>query len=177
VLERGKTGGLGQGAIRKRALASAGIVVVVCLAATLVVRQVGLEPRGHRPGLWIRGEVVTAPVADWSFTDTYETILVETRSWYGLPHSVTVACTAYQGRLYVGSSYGPGVEFPQARRWNRNVMRDPRVRLKVGDRIYERTLTPVTDAAEREAVLAANVRKYPRPAAIERIHLLRVDPA
>ena len=152
---------------------------MVCLAAALIVlAQVGLDPRGKWPGLWLRGELVTTPVSDWSFTDMYQTIFVQTQSWYGLPHSVTVGCTAYGGRLYVGSSYSPGVEFPHDRLWNKNVMRDPHVRLKIGTRIYERTLTPVTDAAEREAVLAANARKYRQPAGDKsRIHVFRLEPS
>jgi hypothetical protein len=158
-----------------KALLVAGAVVVCLVAALIVLRQAGLDPRGHRPGLWLRGEVVTTPVSDWSFTDKYDLIFVQTRSWYGLPHSVTVGCTAYGGRLYVGSSYGPEVEFPRGRLWNKNVMGDPRVRLKIGTQIYDRTLTPVTDATEKAAVLAANARKYPAGEK-SRIHVFRVEP-
>ncbi|HEU4439480.1 MAG TPA: hypothetical protein VFT36_09515, partial [Methylomirabilota bacterium] len=111
---------------------------MACLVAGLVVlRVVGLEPRERTPGLWLTGEVVSAPVSDWSFTDRYQTIAVQTRSWYGLPHSVTVTCTALDGRLYLTSNYPPGLEFPRDRRWNANVMRDPHVRLKVGSRVYD----------------------------------------
>lgn len=161
----------------KQALIVAGAVLVCLVAALIVLRQIGLDPQGPRPGLWLRGEVVTTPVSDWSFTDKYETIFVQTRTWYGLPHSVTVGCTAYGGRLYVGSSYREGVEFPHDRLWNKNVMRDPRVRLKIGTEIYDRTLTPVTDATEKAAVLAANFKKYPRPPAGNTIHVFRVEPA
>jgi hypothetical protein len=153
--------------------------VVGCLVVALIVlRVVGLDPRGHWPGLWLQGKVVTTPVSDWSFTDKYQTIFVQTHSWYGLPHSVTVACMAYGGRLYVGSSYHPGVEFPRDRLWNKNVMRDARVRLKIGTQIYERTLRRVTDATEKDAVLAANARKYGQAAGDkDRIHVFRVEPA
>jgi hypothetical protein len=163
----------------KKALIGAG-VVVACLAAALVVlRLVGLEPRERWPGLWLTGEVVTAPVADWSFTDRYQTVAVQTRSWYGLPHSVTVTCTALDGRLYLTSVYPPGLEFPRDRHWNRNIMRDPRVRLKIGAQVYDRRLALVTDPVERDAVLAAKAKKYPRQTAVDksRVHVFRVEPA
>ncbi len=154
--------------------------MVAGLAVALVVLSlVGLDPQERWPGLWLRGEVVTTPVSDWSFTDTYPTIAVQTRSWYGLPHSVTVTCTALDGRLYLTSVYPPGREFPRDRLWNRNVMRDPRVRLKVGARVYDRTLALVSDPAEKDAVLAAKAKKYPRQTAVDksRIHVFRVGPA
>ena len=163
----------------KKPLIVAGTVVVCLVAALIVLRRVGLDPRGDWPGLWLRGEVVLTPVSDWSFTDKYQTIFVETRSWYGLPHSVTVGCTAYAGRLYVGSSYPQGVEFPGGRLWNKNVMRDPRVRLKIGTKIYERTLTLVTDATEKDAVLAGTDKKTRRAPSEDksRLHVFRVEPS
>jgi len=40
-------------------------------------------------------------------------------------------------------------------------MRDPHVRIQIGDQLYDRTLALVTDPAEREAVLQARAKKYP----------------
>src|SRR5260370_8482720 len=89
-------------------LLKAGIVVIVVVMALtlLTLRMTGLEPeyldldqlRAHhmiaRPGLWLKGEVVTAPVTDWSFVDKVEhpgrsinTVLVETRPPYSIPPS------------------------------------------------------------------------------------------
>ncbi len=153
--------------------------MVACLAAALIVlRVVGLEPRERQPGLWLTGEAVATPVSDWSFTDAHQTIFVQTRSWYGLPHSVTVSCTAYQGRLYLWSVYPPGLEFP-GRRWNQNFLRDPRVRLKIDARVYDATLALVSDPAEKDAVLAARARKYPRLPIADKshVHVFRVGPA
>lgn len=141
--------------------------------------MVGLDPRERRPGLWLAGEVASVPVADWSFTERYQTIFVETRPWYGVAHSVTVTCTALDGRLYLTATYPPGQEFPRDRLWNRNVMRDPRVRLKVGTRLYDGKLALVTDVTEKDAVLAAKARKYPRLAGVDpgRVHVFRLEPA
>lgn len=142
------------------------------------------EPADRRPGLWLSGEVVTDVVEDWSFTVGFTEIFVETRTWYGIPHSVTTVCAAAGPNLYVPSVYYEGGSFPEARFWNRNVVRDPAVRLKIGDRIFARRAVLVTDPAERETALAAFASKYPfwkeiagKPAA-ERVSfaLLRMAP-
>jgi len=131
--------------------------IVVCLIVLLIVfRITGLDPHNRTPGLWLKGNVVTTPVTDWSFTDAVPTIKVQTQSWYGLPHSVTTNCLSYNGQLYLASVYPAGI----VRSWNANVERDPHVRLKIAGNIYDRTLTLVTDPAERDGVLQARAKKY-----------------
>jgi len=132
--------------------------VLLLLPAVFLI---GCEPSDRRPGLWLSGEVETGPVADWSFTEDQREIFVETRTWYGIPHSVTVVCAAYNGALYVPSLYYEGGVFPTGRFWHRNVARDPRVRLKIGNRIFERRAVLVEDPAERNGVLTAFARKMP----------------
>jgi F420H(2)-dependent quinone reductase len=132
----------------------------VALAFALVLTGC-IDPKDRRPGLWLSGEVETAPVTDWSFTDDQPQIFLETRTWYGLRHSVTVVCASHDGALYVPSLYYGGGEFPDKRHWHRNVARDPRVRLQIGDRLYERRAVLVTDPAEWNAVLAAFGQKFP----------------
>jgi hypothetical protein len=154
-------------------------VLLVCVVVALgALRVVGLDPRERRPGLWLTGELVTRPVTDWSFTDKYPNIFVETRSWYGLPHSVTTTVTAHNGQLYLTSVYRPGAQFPRNRLWNKNIMRDPRVRLKIGDQVFDRTVALVTDPAERDAVLATKAKKYPgqRVSDKNRVYVFRVQP-
>ena len=144
----------------------------------ILVRGMGFEPRDRSPGLWLSGEVVTTPVTDWSFTNQIEHVYVETRTWYFIPHSVTTYCTTSNGELYLTSTYPQGAEFPGNRFWNHNVVRDPRVRLKIGDRIYERKVSLVTDPAEKAAVLDSKARKYPdlRRPEDNRVHVLRTEP-
>ena len=163
----------------KKALLVVAAALVGCVVVALVVlRVVGLDPNERRPGLWLQGELVTAPVTDWSFTEKYPNIYVQTRSWYGLPHSVTTTITAHKGQLYLTSNYRPGMKFPDARLWNRNVMRDPRVRLKIGDRLFDRTVSLVTDPAEKDAVLETKTKKYPRQRVADKslVHVFRVQP-
>ena len=43
--------------------------------------------------------------------------------------------------------------FPNDKRWTQNVSRDPRVRLKIGDTIYEATVALMTDRDEVAGVM------------------------
>ncbi len=134
--------------------------IVACLAVALIVLRItGLEPKDRRPGLWLKGNLVTTPVTDWSFTDKVKNVELQTRTWYLLPHSVRINCVAYNGQLYLSTVNPPGVYAPHS--WNVNVARDPHVRLKIGNQLYDRTLSFVTDPAEKAAVLQARVKKYP----------------
>ncbi len=160
------------------------LIVTAVIAASLVValaalRVVGLDPHERRPGLWLRGDLATGPPTDWSFTDEYQTIFVQTRAWYGLPHSVTTTCVAFNGHLYLTSVYRQGLQFPRDRLWNENVMRDPHVRLKIDGKLYDGTLLLVTDPAEKNAVLDAKAKKYPRLAGADRsrTYLFRLEPS
>ncbi len=136
-------------------------ICLVLLLATL--RATGFEPRDctnasswscRAPGLWLKGDVVTTPVSDWSFTDKIQTIKIQTETPFLLPHSVSIWCAVYNGNLYVTSYRG--------RLWVEDAIRDPHVRLKIGGRIYDRTLSLVSDPDEKAAVLQAKGKKYPQ---------------
>ena len=137
-----------------RILKVLGALVVCLVLALLVLRVIGLDPHERRPGLWLSGDLATTSISDWSFTDKYKTVKVQTSSWYLLPHSVTTFCIAYNGQLYLATTR------TETRQWSRNVARDPHVRLKIGDQLFARTLSVVTDPAERESVLQARAKKY-----------------
>ena len=126
-----------------------------------VALTVGCQPTDERPGLWLSGEVEAGPVRDWSFSDANEEIFVETRTWYGVRHSVTIWGAAQDGRFYLPSLYYGEEEYPNARYWNRNVVRDPRVRVKIGDRLFEGTAELVRDEGERSRAEEAFRNKYP----------------
>jgi len=142
----------------KRLLQSLGIIVVCLILILIVLRITGFGPHARTPGLWLKGNVVATPVTDWSFTDKIPVVQLQTQSSYMLPHSVNINCLNYNGQLYLVSVYPAGT----AHTWNDNVMRDPRVRLKIGDDIYDRTVSLVTDPAEQEGVLQARHNKYPQ---------------
>ena len=142
----------------KRLLQSLGIIVVCLILILIVLRITGFGPHARTPGLWLKGNVVATPVTDWSFTDKIPVVQIQTETSYMLPHSVNINCLNYNGQLYLVSVYPAGT----AHTWNDNVMRDPHVRLKIGDDIYDRTVSLVTDPAEQEGVLQARHNKYPQ---------------
>jgi hypothetical protein len=146
----------------------AGTLVVCLLLVLVVLRITGFNPignipgPGNYPGLWLSGTVVRTPVTDWSFVSQYKTDKVQTRTWYGIPHSVTTGFIVYNRQLYLTSMFAKGVPFPEGKYWVRNVMRDPHVRLKFGDSLYDCVLSSVTDADERAAVLGPRARNNPQ---------------
>ena len=124
-------------------------------------------------GFRLTGDLVTTPVTDWSFIDGIQNIQVETRTWYLFPHFVRTDIARSGDQLYLFSEYfapKPGEpdhrdEFPNARFWNRMVVRDPHIRVKIDDRLFEMRAYPLKDpnqvAIARQAFLDkyADVRK------------------
>ena len=125
---------------------------VALLAAVIVV--LGCQPRDETPGLWLRGEIVEEHVDDWRFTREFDEIFVETRPWYGIPHSTTIWCVELDGELYVGS-YGE-----EKKTWEKNIASDSRAELAIARKLYPVTLTPVTARVRSEALDAAYAEKY-----------------
>lgn len=139
--------------------------VLACLVLALVIlRVVGLDPQDRYPGLWLRGELVTTPVTDWTFVENAPGLIgIQTREWFLpiLAHSVNTGKYVYKGELYINSAYVAGQQFPYGRHWNRNVMRDPHVRLKIGNKLYDQTLLYISDPVER-AEIHKGSKKYER---------------
>ncbi len=162
--------------------------ILVCLVLVLaVLRATGFNPignipgPGNYPGFWLSGNVVTTPVTDWSFVSQYKTDKLQTRTWYGIPHSVTTGYMLHNGQLYITSMFAAGVPFPNGKAWVNNVMRDPHVRLKFGNDLYDVKLAHVTDPSERAAVMAERAKKNPQlltqnPSTGPYQHLFRVLP-
>ena len=147
------------------------IIVALAALALITLRVTGLEPqyvdpaspefaasnRTAWPGLWLAGEVVDRPVTDWDFINQVDhpvkgnSIMLETRTWYGIPHSVTVNARPRGDKLYLsGSEQGArlGKEFPFSKAWWANIERDPRIRMKIDGKIYEATVALVQDRDE-----------------------------
>ena len=153
--------------ILKIGLPLVGLAAVVLLT----LRVIGFEPwyidpassefaasnRTAWPGLWLKGEVVSQPVTDWNFINqvnhpvTGNSIMLETRTWYGIPHSVTINARPRGDKLYLsGSEQGARLdkEFPYSKAWWANIERDPRIRMKIDGKIYEATVALVQDRDE-----------------------------
>ena len=164
----------------KVSLMVVGTLVVVSL---LTLRVTGLEPRyidpsspafvesGRTawPGLWLKGEVVREAVTNWDWANDISdpirknSIMLETRTWYGIPHSVTISPTARGDKLYIGGSeqdFRLQKAFPDSKAWWANIVRDPRVRMKIDGKIYEMTVSLIADRAEVAQIIGRDpVRK------------------
>jgi len=147
----------------KKTLTIGGAIFVCLILLMATLRATGFEPREctnasswscRAPGLWLKGELVTTPIKDWSFTDKIQTIKIQTQTPFLLPHSVAIWCAVYNDNLYVTSYRG--------RMWVEDIIRDPHVRLKIAGQIYERTMSLVSDPEEKAAVLKAKWQKYPQ---------------
>ena len=161
----------------KKLLWIAGSVGGVLVLLLLTLRVVGFNPGATSPGLWLTGELVTSPVTEWSFANNVGGLTaVQTRQWFlpALAHSVTITRLVRDGRLYLASGYPAGIELPEGRHWNRNVVNDPRVRIRIGDKLYDRTLVYITDPAELDDVLRAWGPMMFAPGFY--LHLWRVEP-
>jgi hypothetical protein len=119
-------------------------------------------------GFWLSGDSTNLPVTDWSFIDAIPTVQIETRTWYLLPHFVRTDIARNGAQLYLFSEYfapKPGQpdhrdEFPNARFWNRMVVRDARIRVKIGNRVFEMRAYPLTDPGEMAVAREAFLNKY-----------------
>ena len=119
-----------------------------------------------RPGLWLKGEVVREEVTNWDFANHVNdpirgnTIMLESRTWYGIPHSVPIGVVGRGTKLYIHAHSDENrmhIPFPNDKAWTRNVARDPRVRLKIAGKIYDATVVLMTDRAEVAEVMG----RYP----------------
>ncbi len=91
---------------------------------------------------------------DWSFVNDHQEVFLETRTWYGIPHSTTIWCVEIDGKLYVGS-YGD-----TKKTWENNIARNPEAKLSISGKIYEVRVTPITDSTLTSSVDVAYTQKY-----------------
>jgi hypothetical protein len=130
------------------------VLFAFCLAAC--------EPQDRRPGTWLNGDVVTEQVSDWTFSDDYPEVYIQTHPWYGVPHSVTTVLATANGQLFVPSIYrAEPMTFPDGKYWNRIVSKNPNIEVKIGDKLYPRTVRLITADAEFDLALSALASKYP----------------
>ena len=127
---------------------------MACAIAIALTVACSIDPSDERPGFGLSGEVHQQGVEDWSFTLDADEIFIETVTSYWIPHSVTAWCVTVGNELYVAA------DDADKKSWVANVARDPNVRLKIKDKVYEQKLVPVTDATTIAAIDNGFVRKY-----------------
>ena len=125
------------------------LFVVAVVAVYVALIYVPIDPVERRPGMRLGGDPAPAQDIDWSFLEGRTRAWLETRTWYLIPHSITVSVWADGGILYVGCVAC------DTKVWPKYVARDDRVRLKIGDVIYARRAARIVDPAEREKIMGA----------------------
>ncbi len=136
----------------RRHLHALGIIaVLICVCVPVGCRPLGCSPVGPIPGGKLSGEAASQP-DDWSFSDEFKNIQLETDP--DDPYSVTVWCATQQGQLYIVAARGT------ESRWASNLVDDPRARVRIDGRLYDRRGVQVTDAEETDSVLDMFVAKY-----------------
>lgn len=131
--------------------------LVLCgLAAALLA----FGPCGPIPGGRLSGPDTAAPAGGWAIADTVPRCAVEVRP--ESPHSVTVNCMSWQGRLFVSCSEC------EPKTWSGYAVEDPRGRVRIGDAVYPVSLRRIVEPAELDVVWQARARKLGEEPAGER---------
>jgi hypothetical protein len=135
-----------------------GVIEMRCLKASrtvavslLAVASLAFGPCGPIPGSRLSGTDSSAPPADWSIANDVPRCAVEVRP--GSPHSVTVNCMSWQGRLFVSCSEC------EPKTWSSYAVKDPHGRVQIGDEVYPVSLRRIVDPAELDSVWQARARK------------------
>ena len=134
-----------------------GALLRVAVAAFWVLAGtalLGCQPSDQRPGQWLSGELEETLPEDWRFSDNFPEIYVQVSTPFLIPHSVTIWCAHLDGALFIGA------RDPETKNWPGWMERDPDVRLKIGDRLFDVTARDFDDEATLSALRAAYARKY-----------------
>ena len=112
------------------------------------------EPSDVRPGLWLKGEEVTASVASWRFAAETDEIFIETIPWYGIPHSTTIWSVVVEDNIYIGS-YGL-----DKKAWEKNLMENANARLGISGKLYSVVVSTIEDEKLSASLSLAYNSKY-----------------
>ncbi len=121
------------------------VIALAVLAGALFAIARFSGPIGPLPGGHLRGELVEGSVADWSkvLPEGWVALEVDPES----PHSVTTSYILQGRKLYVPAMYGA------SKVWPATAMRDGRVVLRAGAKLYPLQAVRVTDPGEVRAIV------------------------
>ncbi len=122
--------------------------VVIVLGTLYLLRT---DPLVIIPGKRLSGEELPYP-PDWSVCNDHLTMAVETRPED--PYSVTVSCLLHEGTIIFAATAGSTQE------WAANIVRDPNIRLKLGDGVYPARAERALDLTTAD-IMPALMAKYP----------------
>ena len=112
------------------------------------------EPSDVRPGLWLKGEEVTASVESWEFAAETDEIFIETNPWYGIPHSTTIWSVVVDSNIYIGS-YGLDKKV-----WEKNLVGNANARLGISGKLYRVIASKIDDEKLSTSLSLAYDSKY-----------------
>ena len=128
----------------------AGLGAVVIVAGVLYLLR--SDPIYMISGKGLSGDELPYP-ADWSMCNDHPTIAVEARM--DDPHSVTTICFVHEGDLIVPAMNG------SEKQWPAMVVRDPRIRVKIGDAVYPARADRLMDVSMPD-LFPSMAAKYPQ---------------
>ena len=108
-------------------------------------------------GPFSSGELVTGPEPDWSFAHDIQEVefqLVDP------PRSRTTWILEHEGRVYIPSGYMTTSWGKLWKQWPHEALKDGRMILRIGDKLYERQLVRIEESSQVAPLLAELSRKY-----------------
>ena len=134
------------------------LLVLVGAGAVLVGARFADGPIGLIAGGPFRsGELVTGPEPDWSFVREVREIEFQLLD---PPRSRTTWVLEHDGKAYIPSGYMTTWWGRLWKRWPHEALEEPRIVLRVGDRLYERRLVRIQEGPVLAPLLAELGRKY-----------------
>ena len=134
-----------------------GVALLVIALILSVAYPFRTDPIAMLAGKRVSGEEQPYP-NDWLFSNEHMTVAVESRP--DDPHSVTTICIVHNGTLYIPAQSG------STKKWPQYVLNDPRVRIKIGDKVYPVKATRELELSVDE-IVSSGAAKYPRFAEME----------
>lgn len=107
-------------------------VLLISAAAIAIAALLGYSfycPCERVPGVFLLGEEVDQPVADWSFANAEPLCQIQVAGGL-LPHAINLNCMSADGALFLSCSRCQG------KVWSEAALRDPYGRLRVGNKVY-----------------------------------------
>jgi hypothetical protein len=120
-------------------------IIALALSSLLACGPLVMIPGGE-----LSGDVQPAP-SDWSFSDGIETIQLETRP--ADPYSVNIWGVGVDSDFYIAAGKAENA-------WARNIADNDKVRLRIGESIFEMRAVRDDSPEARERFLAAAKLKY-----------------
>ncbi len=124
--------------------------LLVAINCMLLLSACSGGPLVTIPGAALSGSVVAAP-DDWAALAAQDTIQVEFRP--ADPYSINIWGAGIGRDLYIATG-------ADGTRWTVFIDADPRVRVRIGESLFELQAVRVSDTAEHARVVSAYEKKY-----------------